>query len=137
MKRLYCMMGFLVVVLTSGCAYKHAALVTPVVTLPDSTSNSQMQQAVRKSLVNHGWTIDSETAGTTTAHIQQKKLSASVRVDYNEKQATVRHMDSKNLNYEKSPDGQERIHNHYNFWANTIANDIRRDLNPSPPTKAR
>ena len=45
-------------------------------------------------------------------------------------------MNSKNLNYEKSPDGQERIHNHYNFWANTIANDIRRDLNPSAPTKA-
>ena len=74
--------------------------------------------------------------GSTTAHIQQNNLFASVRVDYDGKQATVRYVDSKNFNYEKSPDG-ERIHNHYNFWANTIANDIRKDLNPSAPTMAR
>jgi len=137
MKRSYWMMGFVVAMLASGCAYKHALLVNPVVTLPESTSSRQMQQAVHKALINHGWTIDSETSGSTTAHIEQKKLSASVRIDYNEKQATVRYVDSKNLNYDKSPDGQERIHNHYNFWANTLAKDIRKDSNPSPPTAAR
>jgi hypothetical protein len=136
MKTLYWLMAFLVATVSAGCAYKHAPLVTPVVILPQSTSDSQMQQAVRKALINHGWKIDSETLGSTTAHIQQNNLFASVRVDYDGKQATVRYVDSKNFNYEKSPDG-ERIHNHYNFWANTIANDIRKDLNPSAPTMAR
>ena len=136
MKRSHWVIGFLVAMLCSGCAYKHAPLVTPTVTLPQSTSKDQMQQAVRKTLLNRGWKIDSETSGSTTAHIQQNKLFANIRVDYDEKQATVRHLDSKNLNYEKTPDG-ERIHNHYNFWANSIVNDIRKDLNPGAPVAAR
>ena len=75
MKTLYWLMALLVAMLSSGCAYKHAPLVTPVVILPQSTSDGQMQQAVRKALINHGWKIDSETLGSTTAHIQ-----SSVRV---------------------------------------------------------
>lgn len=50
--------------------------------------------------------IDSETAGATTAHFQQNNFLASVRVDYDEKQATIRHMASKNFNYETSPTGR-------------------------------
>jgi outer membrane lipopolysaccharide assembly protein LptE/RlpB len=63
MKTLYWLMAFLVATVSAGCAYKHAPLVTPVVILPQSTSDSQMQQAVRKALINHGWKIDSETLG--------------------------------------------------------------------------
>jgi|KBSMisStaDraftv2_1062788.scaffolds.fasta_scaffold524204_2 hypothetical protein len=137
MKRSHWIVGFLFATLCSGCAYQHAPLVTPTVTLTESTSKGQMQQAVRKTLVNRGWKIDSETLGSTTAHIQQNKLFANIRVDYDEKQATVRHLDSQNLNYEKSVNGEERIHNHYNFWANSIVNDIRKDLNPSAPVASR
>jgi|ERR1700687_1649028 len=128
MKRLVWMSGLLGAILISGC-FTHRQLVNPEVNIPANLSTADIQQSIHKAFDSYRWTVDKEDPGATTAHLQQDKFFASVRVVYDQHRATIEYLESKNFWHEKSSTGEERIHSRYIVWVNNIADSLRRKLN--------
>lgn len=111
-----------------GCAYQHRMLINPQASIPPKVTQSDVQKAIRQSLANYGWVVEKEEPGSTIAHHQKGELYAQIEVQYDNKIATVRHLETKNMNYQKSSSGEETIHGHYLTWANNVAQKINENL---------
>jgi len=102
----------------------------PQVSIPPNLSQSDIQTAIHKAFDSYGWTVDKQESGLTTAHLQQDKFFASVRVVYDQNRATIEYVESRNFWHEKSATGEERIHSRYNVWVKNIAESLAVKLNP-------
>ncbi len=129
MKKPSLIIGILSAVLISGC-FTHRVLLNPEVNIPANLSQTDVQTAIHKAFDSYGWTVDKQESGLITAHLQQDKFFASVRVVYDQNRATIEYVESKNFWHEKSVTGEERIHSRYNVWVKNIAESLAVKLNP-------
>jgi hypothetical protein len=134
MQRIALKTGWVCAVLAlSGCIFVHRPLINPEVNIPPNVSQEDVKHFVYQALTDYGWIIETQEPGATTAHLQQDKLFARVRVEYDPTHATVRYLESKNFYHSKSPSGEEQIHSRYLVWARNIAQRLNEELNPTAP----
>ncbi len=115
---------FLCLGVLASCTHTRRLLMNPVVEVPSGASTRQVQKSIREAFTRYGWTVDREESGVTHAHLNKKRWGAEVRAEYDSRHVTIKHVSSKNMNYVKSANGEERVHSHYNTWARNIARNL-------------
>ena len=120
--------------LADGCAGKGVpmtrSLSVGLVAPPANTA--AMERAIETALARRHWSVKEKVPGKYTAHLDERKHSATVAIVYDATNARIDYVDSTNLEYENRPDG-EVIHRNYNNWVKNLANDIKVFAAQAPP----
>ena len=109
---------------TVSCSSKR--MLTPDRTLHPSihADRAQMQQAIVKSLVGRGWTVQKITPERVQAQITvREQFHAEIDIPYSATHYRIQYRDSSGLDYK---DG--KIHKNYIRWVRLLDRDIVRDL---------
>ncbi|WP_202211107.1 hypothetical protein [Pseudomonas paraversuta] len=109
---------------TVSCSSK--PMQTPDRTLHDSihADRAQMQQAIVKSLVGRGWTVQKITPDLVQAQITvREQYHAEIDIPYSASHYQIIYRNSSGLDYK---DG--KIHKNYIRWVRLLDRDIVRDL---------
>jgi len=100
-----------------------------------SANDAAMERAIETALARRHWTVKEKVPGRYTAVLLERKHSATVAIVYDAQNARIDYVDSTNLAYENSPNG-ELIHRSYNTWVKNLANDIKVFAAQAPPPAA-
>ena len=109
---------------TVSCSSKR--MLTPDRTLHASiqTDRAQMQQAIVKTLVARGWTVQKITPQLVQAQITvREQYHAEIDIPYSADHYRIQYRNSSGLDYK---DG--KIHKNYIRWVRLLDRDIVRDL---------
>ena len=109
---------------TVSCSSKR--MLTPDRTLHPSihADRAQMQQAIVKSLVGRGWTVQKITPELVQAQITvREQFHAEIDIPYSATHYQIIYRNSSGLDYK---DG--KIHKNYIRWVRLVDRDIVRDL---------
>ena len=109
---------------TVSCSSKR--MLTPDRTLHPSihADRAQMQQAIVKSLVGRGWTVQKITPDLVQAQITvREQYHAEIDIPYSADHYRIQYRNSSGLDYK---DG--KIHKNYIRWVRLLDRDIVRDL---------
>ena len=109
---------------TVSCSSKR--MLTPDRTLHPSihSDRAQMQQAIVKSLVGRGWTVQKITPELVQAQITvREQFHAEIDIPYSATHYQIIYRNSSGLDYK---DG--KIHKNYIRWVRLLDRDIVRDL---------
>ena len=109
---------------TVSCSSKR--MLTPDRTLHPSihADRAQMQQAIVKSLVGRGWTVQKITPELVQAQITvREQFHAEIDIPYSATHYQIIYRNSSGLDYK---DG--KIHKNYILWVRLLDRDIVRDL---------
>ena len=109
---------------TVSCSSKR--MLTPDRTLHPSihADRAQMQQAIVKSLVGRGWTVQKITPDLVQAQITvREQYHAEIDIPYSASHYQIIYRNSSGLDYK---DG--KIHKNYIRWVRLLDRDIVRDL---------
>ena len=109
---------------TVSCSSKR--MLTPDRTLHPSihADRAQMQQAIVKSLVGRGWTVQKITPELVQAQITvREQFHAEIDIPYSASHYQIIYRNSSGLDYK---DG--KIHKNYIRWVRLLDRDIVRDL---------
>ena len=109
---------------TVSCSSKR--MLTPDRTLHPSihADRAQMQQAIVKSLVGRGWTVQKITPELVQAQITvREQYHAEIDIPYSADHYRIQYRNSSGLDYK---DG--KIHKNYIRWVRLLDRDIVRDL---------
>ena len=112
---------------TVSCSSKR--MLTPDRTLHPSihADRAQMQQAIVKSLVGRGWTVQKITPELVQAQITvREQFHAEIDIPYSATHYQIIYRNSSGLDYK---DG--KIHKNYIRWVRLLDRDIVRDLKDS------
>jgi hypothetical protein len=90
---------------------------------PTPPDPAVMEQAIESSLARRKWPVKEKAPGRYVAVITERKHTATVAIVYDAQGARIEYVESTNLLYEKTDQG-ELIHRMYNNWTKTLANDI-------------
>jgi len=83
-----------------------------------------MERAIETALARRHWSVKEKAPGRYTAYLDERKHAATIAIVYDAQNARIDYVDSTNLAYENSPNG-ELIHRSYNTWVKNLANDIK------------
>lgn len=122
--------GLAVLFLSQPVLAKRAdPLVNPApIAIPASLSDKEISKEIRRALLQRGWEVDSESAGTIDSTLHLRDHVAKIRLTYLDHQVKITYVDSTNLNYKKDRDGTEEIHPNYLNWINFLSGDIKANL---------
>jgi hypothetical protein len=112
--------------LAVGC--KTATIYNPRVAFAPRDEH-QVEDAILKALANQAlakrpWISRKEKPGVIIAILSLRLHQAVVRIEYGPSFYSIRHVDSKELLYERKANGEEVIHKNYNVWIELLVNDI-------------
>jgi len=109
-------------------AARTAPLVDPdPIDVPPGLDATTVVHAIKKSLLQRGWTVDGESPTRIDATLHLRSHMAKVAIDYDTAKVAIHYVSSDNLLYSMK-DGGPVIHRNYLKWAQNIANDISREL---------
>ena len=95
-----------------------------------------MERAIETALARRHWSVKEKAPGRYTAYLDERKHAATIAIVYDAQNARIDYVDSTNLAYENSPNG-ELIHRSYNTWVKNLANDIKVFAAQAPPPTAQ
>lgn len=109
-----------------------APLVDPMpIMLPAGIDERAVVLAIKRGLAGRDWQVIGEQPGRIDADINvRNKHNARIRIDYNERDVTIRYVSSINLDY-STQTGVATIHRNYSRWINFLQDDINRNLRVS------
>ena len=119
-----CLLAFSTVVSAAG-----VPLSDPMpLAVPAGMSEAAVVQAIKRGLAGRDWQVLAEQPGRIDADINvRNKHNARIRIDYNERDITIRYLSSINLDYSMHT-GVPTIHRNYARWINFLQDDIARNL---------
>jgi hypothetical protein len=94
----------------------------PNIMLTPTRDQEAVRQALEKALQNRGWTFVEESPGRILATINVRSHEVVSRITYTGSSLEFAYVSSKDMMYQVSADGTEKVHRNYNGW---IANVIR------------
>jgi hypothetical protein len=98
------------------------------IALPGGVDERAVVQAIKRALAGRDWQVLAEQPGRIDADINvRNKHNARIRIDYNERDITIRYLSSINLDY-STQTGIPTIHRNYPRWINFLQEDIVRNL---------
>jgi hypothetical protein len=106
-----------------GCGKHGVPLNRSVQVGPAPADQATMERAIESSLARRKWAVKEKAPGRYTAVLDERKHAATIAIVYDAQGARIDYVDSTNLLYEKSAEG-ELIHRQYNNWVKSLANDI-------------
>ena len=114
---------------TAVQAARTADLYNPApIAVPAKATPAQVKTAIKIALQGRGWTHKEQAPGHIVATLVARKHEAKVDIRYDAREITIKYLDSVELNYEKTSDG-EIIHQNYNGWIKNLERDIQAHLN--------
>ncbi len=124
-------------VLAAGCGHKGVPITRSVsVGLAAPPANAAaMERAIETALSRRHWSVKEKVPGKYTAYLDERSHTATVAVVYDATNVRIDYVDSTNLAYENTSDG-ELIHRSYNTWVKNLANDIKVFAAQAPPPAA-
>jgi len=102
------------------------------VEVPAGASADQVGEDLAKALRGRGWDITASTPGHIDATLHVREHVASIRIAYDEHQATFSYVDSTNLEY-LVEDGVASVHHNYYNWVNYLGSDLLQYLRGETP----
>jgi hypothetical protein len=116
------LLALALVTATMGLACRVVPMDHPRVMLTPTRSPEDVRQALENALRNRGWTFVEEGPGSILATLNVRTHEVVTRITYTGSSLEFTYVSSKDMMYEVSPGGTEKIHRNYNGW---IANVIR------------
>jgi hypothetical protein len=115
--------------------YRETQLVrsTPV-GLMKPESPQALERAIETSLASRGWAVKEHVPQRYVAELHERNHVVTVAIVYNADSARIDYIDSQNLLYQKTGDG-EIIHKKYATWIKNLANEIRMNVSRGPMAK--
>ena len=110
-----------------GCGHKKQLLITPNITLSQSSSVEETGKVIRNVLKKRGWTVAEEGSGFIIAKLQRGAIFAQIKIAYTAQSVEITHQSSSNLRY-REVNGSQYIHAHYNLWVTNLEKDIKEQL---------
>ena len=95
-----------------------------------------MERAIETALARRHWSVKEKAPGKYTAYLDERSHTATVAIVYDATNVRIDYVDSTNLAYENTSDG-ELIHRSYNTWVKNLANDIKVFAAQAPPPTAQ
>jgi hypothetical protein len=119
----------LLAVLVSPLASARAAPLEepPPIAVPAERSEVDVVRAIKFSLAEKGWVVESEKPGSISASHSPRKHVARVEITTAAGQVTIKYVDSVNLNFAQKGDKRE-IHPAYNEWVTALHDQIARNV---------
>lgn len=107
-------------------------LIDPMpISVPAGVDDRTIVQAIKRALAGRDWQVLGEQLGGIDADINvRNKHNARIRIDYTEREITIRYVSSINLDYSVQS-GTPTIHRNYPRWINFLQDDIARNLRVS------
>ena len=123
--------------LLAGCGHKGVPMTRslPVALAAPPANTAAMEQAIETALSRRHWSVKEKAPGKYTAHLDERSHGATVAIVYDATNVRIDYVDSTDLAYENTSDG-ELIHRSYNNWVKNLANDIRVFAAQAPPPTA-
>lgn len=109
-----------------GCAYKSQLVHNVSMDVP---AKADARTAILKTLRNYHWKVIDDKNGVIDAKQEKDAYYAVVRITYTKDTVTIKHLESQGMRYTNS-NGEERIHSHYNTWANNLEKSIKMEMAP-------
>lgn len=107
---------------------------SPVSQIGNTPTLAQVDKAVKDSLVGRGWIPSKITNNSYTGLFKKRELMAKIKVLFNTHTFTIRHIESKNLDFDGS---SNTIHPTYNKWIQNLEHDIRKRVDRNVRRDAR
>ncbi|MCB1624695.1 MAG: hypothetical protein KDI32_08915 [Pseudomonadales bacterium] len=99
------------------------------VAVPSGLDGKDVSRGIRTGLTQRGWIINQETPKDIEATLIIRKHTVRIHIDYDTSHVAFKYVDSTNLDYGLSKDGQTRvIHKKYGAWMQNTVNDVSRAL---------
>jgi len=95
----------------------------PVSQIANVPSLSQVDKAVKESLIGRGWIPQKISNHSYLGLYKKRALMAKIKVLFNTSTFTIIHIESANLDYDAS---DQTIHPTYNRWIQKLEHDIRK-----------
>lgn len=95
----------------------------PVSQIGNIPSLEQVDKAVKDSLIGRGWIPQKNSNQSYIGLYKRRSLMAKIKVLFNTNTFTIKHLESKNLDYDAS---DQSIHETYNRWIQNLEHDIRK-----------
>ena len=95
----------------------------PVSQIGNTPSLTQVDKAVKDSLIGRGWIPSKVTNNSYIGLYKKRSLMAKIKVLFNTSTFTVQHLESRNLDFDAS---DNTIHPTYNRWIQMLEHDIRK-----------
>ena len=106
----------------------------PVSQIGNTPTLTQVDKAVKDSLIGRGWIPSKITNNSYTGLYKKRSLMAKIKVLFNTSTFTVEHLESTNLDYDAS---DHTIHPTYNRWIQNLERDIRKRVDRNVRTDNR
>ena len=120
------MLSTLLLVLVAGCRTAKLNNPEPV---PAADSLSATRAAILAGMDNQSWAVaDDEPGKIEAVKVMKGRHEMHVAFLYDDKQVSMKYVDSKKLSYSKDLFGTEHIHNNYNVWTADLWWDVTRKL---------
>ena len=106
----------------------------PVSQIGNTPTLTQVDKAVKDSLIGRGWIPSKITNNSYTGLYKKRSLMAKIKVLFNTSTFTVEHLESTNLDDDAS---DHIIHPTYNRWFQNLERDIRKRVDRNVRTDNR
>lgn len=111
----------------SAFAGKYKPIYNAEFEVSENLSKKQVEKAIKKGIINKGWTVVKSESGVMYAKILVRSHMAKVKISYTAKSIKIEYDDSSNLGY-REKGGEPRIHGNYNRWVQYLEQSINRAL---------
>ncbi|MCK5854993.1 MAG: hypothetical protein KAG56_07200 [Sulfurovaceae bacterium] len=95
----------------------------PVSQIANTPTLAQVDKAVKDSLIGRDWIPQKVSPNAYIGTYKRRDLRAQIQVNFNTSTFNIKHLSSKNLEYDSS---DETIHPTYNKWIERLEADIRK-----------
>ncbi|MBL0059048.1 MAG: hypothetical protein IPP35_08055 [Elusimicrobia bacterium] len=109
-----------------GCAYKSQLVHNVSMDVP---AKVDARPAILKTLKIYHWKVIADNNGVIDAKQEKDAYYAIVRITYTKDTVAIKHLESQGMRYTNA-NGEERIHTHYNTWANNLEKSIKMEMAP-------
>lgn len=115
--------------LASGQAFaRDADLVDPApIAVPAGKSSAAVLDVIKRAMVGRHFAVESQTPGKIVGRLAPRKHVVRVTISWDASQIRIAYLSSENMDYTEK-DGRRVIHNKYNKWVDSLADDIKVSL---------
>lgn len=112
--------GAICITTLMGCVSRTKPILTPDTIVTNHVTSEQVKQAILSAGMGRNWIMTAAGPGVINATQKARDHSATVRINYSEREYSIHYVSSVNL----MASGGE-IHRTYNNWVNNLDNDIQ------------
>jgi hypothetical protein len=100
----------------------------PPIDTPAALSQKEVQNIVRKTLIQRGWLLTSDSGNEIRATLSVRTHVVKLKFVVANKQIHVHYVDSVNMDYKVNGRGEQTIHRKYPGWVNNLTQAFQREM---------